>query len=256
MKFLFWLTLLVAIIAWASFAVIYSKPAATVLKQFVSPGPLSPKHAYLADSCSSCHESTVGVTVTKCSTCHAADEALLGRQPTAFHASVAECATCHVEHQRTSIRPLTLDHALLARIGARQLESAAPQDKESSTTLHSLQTWLRPQSPTDMDLASAAQTLDCAGCHDRQEPHFKRFGSDCAQCHGTETWTVPGYQHPSPRSKECVQCHQAPPSHAMGHFSMVSQKKAGKEASVDRCFECHLTTSWNDIAGVGFYKHH
>jgi len=66
-----------------------------------------------------------------------------------------------------------------------------------------------------------------------------------------------GYQHPSSRSKECVQCHQPPPSHFMEHFSMISQKIAGKEhASVDQCFECHNTTGWNDIVDVGFYKHH
>ncbi len=38
---------------------------------------------------------------------------------------------------------------------------------------------------------------------------------------------------------------------------MVSRKFAGKEnAQVDECFECHNMTSWNDIVGVGFYKHH
>ncbi len=25
---------------------------------------------------------------------------------------------------------------------------------------------------------------------------------------------------------------------------------------VDQCYRCHQTTSWNDIKGVGFYKHH
>ena len=50
------------------------------------------------------------MTVTKCTVCHANAERLLGRQPTAFHASVQECATCHVEHQRASIRPRVMDH--------------------------------------------------------------------------------------------------------------------------------------------------
>ena len=72
-----------------------------------------------------------------------------------------------------------------------------------------------------------------------------------------ETWTVAGYQHPSSRSTECVQCHQAPPSHFMGHFSMMDQKIARQEhARVDQCFECHNTTSWNDIVGIGFFKVH
>jgi hypothetical protein len=43
----------------------------------------------------------------------------------------------------------------------------------------------------------------------------------------------------------------------MGHFHMVSMKVAGKpHARVDQCYLCHETTAWNDIKGVGWYKHH
>ncbi|MBI3736827.1 hypothetical protein HY256_09975 [Candidatus Sumerlaeota bacterium] len=54
-----------------------------------------------------------------------------------------------------------------------------------------------------------------------------------------------------------MQCHQAPPSHYMMHFEMVSMKVAGQEhAEVSQCYLCHQTTAWNDIRGVGWYKHH
>ena len=150
-----------------------------------------------------------------------------------------------------------MDHVELARLGARTLQRASRTDADSAETLKSLETWLRVKSPGQFDESSAREALNCAACHDRKDRHFKRFGSDCAQCHALETWTVRGYQHPSSRSKECVQCHLAPPSHFMEHFSMVSQKFAHQEnARVDQCFECHNTTSWNDIVGVGFYKHH
>ncbi len=238
-------------------ALLHSTPVQVAVQRAVSPGELSSRHAYLADRCDSCHEPTVGVTVATCTACHATSERLLGRQPTAFHASVSECATCHVEHQRMSVRPLVMDHVKLARVGARSLERASRTDPDSAATLESLETWLEVRRPDQLDESSAREALNCAGCHDRRDPHFKHFGSDCAQCHTLETWIVVGYQHPSSRSKDCVQCHQAPPSHFMGHFSMVSRKFAGKEhARVDQCFECHNTTSWNDIVGVGFYKHH
>ena len=149
-----------------------------------------------------------------------------------------------------------MDHVELARIGARTLARASRSDSESADTIESLETWLRIRDDR-FDARTAREALNCAGCHDRQEPHFKRFGTDCAQCHGLESWSVTGYQHPSSRSKTCVQCHQAPPSHFMEHFAMVSQKFARKEhARVDQCFECHNTTAWNDIVDVGFYKHH
>ena len=251
------IALVIVGVAAATYALLHFTPAQVVAQAAVRPGVLSPKHAYLADQCTSCHEPTVGVTVTNCTACHANSERLLGRQPTEFHASVSECAACHVEHQRMGVRPLVMDHVELARIGARTLERASRTDADSAATLKSLDTWLSVQSPEQFDATSARESLNCAGCHDRRDPHFKHFGSDCAQCHVFETWKVSGYKHPSPRSKECVQCHQAPPSHSMGHFSMISQKIAGKEhARVDQCFECHNTTGWNDIVDVGFYKHH
>jgi hypothetical protein len=199
----------------------------------------------------------VGVTVAKCTACHANAERLLGRQPTAFHASIPECSACHIEHQQAGIRPRVMDHLELARVGVRTLKRASRGDADSAATLKSLEMWLRIRRPDDFDTRSARESLNCAGCHDRRDPHFKRFGSDCAQCHTLESWSVPGYQHPSSESKTCVQCHQPPPSHFMEHFSMISQRVAGKEhARVDQCFECHNTTSWNDIVDVGFYKHH
>ena len=252
-----WLALVVALASAAWLAMAHFEPASLAVQHFVRPGPLSPRHAYLGDRCASCHEPTVGVTVANCTACHANAERLLGRQPTAFHASIRECAACHVEHQPTNVRPLVMDHVELAKVGARTLARASPGDADSEATLKSLETWLRIRSPDQLGASTVREALNCAGCHDRRDPHFKRFGSDCAQCHALESWIVPAYQHPSSRSKECVQCHQPPPSHLMGHFSMVSQRFAEKEhASVDQCFECHNTTSWNDIVDVGFYKHH
>ncbi len=256
-SFALWCVLIVAGITGGVFALTNVEPASAAAKKFVSPGPLSPRHAYLDNQCRACHEPAVGVTVAKCTACHANAELLLGRQPTAFHASVQECSACHVEHQTANVRPIVMDHVALATIGARALERASGTDAESEATLRSLETWLHIRRPTQLDASTAREALNCAGCHDRKDPHFKRFGSDCAQCHALESWSVAGYQHPSSGSKQCVQCHQPPPSHLMGHFAMISQQVAGKAgARVDQCFECHNTTSWNDIVGVGFYKHH
>ncbi len=258
---LLWLVLIAAVVTAAIFLVPKSEPASVALQQFVSPGPLSPRHAYLGEQCTACHEPTVGVTVAKCTACHANAEKLLGRQPTAFHASIQECSACHVEHQGANIRPQVMDHVELAKIGARTLARAASgastMDAESDATLKSLKTWLSIRSPNQFDAIRARESLNCAGCHDSQDPHLQRFGSDCAQCHAFNSWTIASFQHPSSSSKECVQCHRPPPSHFMEHFSMVSQKFAGKQAArVEQCFECHNTTGWNDIVNVGYYKHH
>lgn len=252
-----WTALVTAASTATGFAIVHFDVSPSMFRRFVTPGPLSLGHAYLADRCETCHEPSAGVTVTKCTVCHAASKQVLGRQPTAFHASVKECAGCHVEHRSPNVRPLRFDHTELARIGARTLARLAGAEGDSGATWRSLKAWLRIDRPGAFDDRSAREALNCAGCHDRRDPHFKRFGTDCAQCHFFQSWTIPGYQHPSPRSRECVQCHRAPPSHFMGHFAMVSQRAARKEhARVEDCFECHNTTAWNDIVDVGFYKHH
>ena len=267
-SFALWLTLIVAVVAAASLAVARFEPASTALKQFIRPGALSSGHAYLGDRCASCHTSTVGVAVAKCTACHANDERLLGRQPTAFHASIQECTACHVEHQGpgTSIRPIAMDHVELATVGARTLARASRTDDASAATLTSLETWLRIKVPRQLDANSAGEALNCVGCHSTKDRHVGLLGKDCAQCHVTTQWTIPEFRHPSVRSTNCAQCHQAPPSHYMMHFDMISKKIAGQEdarvagccgaARVNQCYRCHQTTSWNDIRGVGYYKHH
>ena len=69
-----WLALILALGIAAVLAVVHFEPASSALKRSVRPGPLAPGHAYLGDRCSSCHESNVGVTVARCTACHASDE--------------------------------------------------------------------------------------------------------------------------------------------------------------------------------------
>ena len=231
---------------------------ATTWQQQASPGALSASHAFLTNRCTSCHTAVAGVEPVTCIACHANNTVLLQRQPTAFHATIGTCSTCHVEHRGTTVRPVTMDHIVLATIG---LETVRRNTENPSN--RRLMVWVRQHEssgttdPTHPNVTSTEAALNCATCHSTRDRHQKLFGNDCASCHGTASWTIADYQHPSPRSTDCVQCHQAPPSHYMMHFQMVSQAVARvPDARVDQCFRCHQTTSWNDIKGVGWYKHH
>jgi hypothetical protein len=139
-----------------------------------------------------------------------------------------------------------MDHDALIAIGrARRLEQSGPPPHTQ------LLSSLLNKSPAD------SEKLDCFSCHSNRSPHRDLFGQECAACHTTATWRIAGFKHPSPSSTECAQCHQAPPSHYMGHFHMVSKMVARQEhARVDQCYLCHQTDAWNDIRGVGWYKHH
>lgn len=238
-----------------------------------SPGPLSASHASLENRCTACHTAVKGVEAVNCVACHANNEALLQRQPTAFHAHIRTCSQCHLEHQGRHRRPTKMDHRALARFGLRELSKDTVDSERQRVRGHVLG-WIKQYRPGQgpkpepghSTITPEEMTLDCASCHVNQDRHKKLFGQDCAQCHATAQWTIAAFQHPSPRSTECAQCHQAPPSHYMMHFDMVDKKVAAKanspanpccaDVQVTQCHRCHQTNAWNDIKGVGWYKHH
>lgn len=206
--------------------------SATAWQRMAEPGPLSRAHASLEHNCASCHTPIKGVEARSCIPCHANNRSLLERQPTAFHANINSCVECHREHENEP-RPTRMDHAALVRIESKRRGEKGPAQP----------------------LTEAA--LNCSACHSSEDRHRGLFGTDCMQCHATTTWTIPQFRHPSPTSTSCAQCHQAPPSHYMEHFQMVSMTVARQEhAQVSQCYLCHQTNNWNDIKGTGWYKHH
>jgi len=236
----------------------------TAWQRMAVPGALSGAHAFLEHNCAACHTAVKGVEASNCIVCHASNASLLQRQPTAFHADVGSCVECHAEHRGVNRRPTAMEHNALTKIGLRQLADAdkggrAPGSGLREQLLH----WIKEQERAEHGSASALSftpeetVLRCETCHANEDRHFTLFGKDCAACHGTAKWTIAEFRHPSPRSLDCAQCHQAPPSHYMEHFRMISMRIAGKpHAQVNQCYLCHQTTAWNDIKGVGWYKHH
>jgi len=232
-------------------------------QRMANPGTLSEAHAFLDHNCSACHTPLKGAEATNCIVCHANDDDILQRQPTAFHADVGNCQACHSEHRGRHAEMTKMDHSALATIGRKQLQESASTDSEAAALL----AWIKKSGPggarpphsdfVHPDLTTNERMLNCATCHQSDDRHFALFGNDCSSCHESTRWTLPEFRHPSASSKDCAQCHQAPPSHYMMHFKMISAKVAGKpHAKVSECYTCHQTTSWPDIKGVGWYKHH
>jgi protein-arginine kinase activator protein McsA len=238
----------------AATAILYRSGSASVpgWQSAFLPGPLSPQHAFLNDTCETCHTPTRGVEAATCITCHATAAANLARQSTAFHANVQDCRGCHTEHAGAA-RPIRMDHGALLRIGLQSTGARQSPSSVSRQILDDLATYLG----TPASATAEKNSLNCASCHSNQDPHRQLFGRECAECHATSSWQIASFLHPSPASRECAQCHQAPPSHYMEHFRMVSMTVAGQmHAQVNQCYLCHKTNSFNDIKGVGWYKHH
>jgi hypothetical protein len=225
-------------------------PAVPGWIEAVAPGPLSARHAFLSARCETCHTPGKGVEASACISCHATAAVALGKQSTAFHATSGECRGCHLEHAG-GVRPIRMDHASLLRSAALQKGAGARTVTDQMAA--DIREFLRLARSDEREKAS----LDCAGCHSNREPHRGLFGTECAGCHGLNSWKIARFLHPSPTSKDCAQCHQAPPSHYMGHFIMMDRMITGQmHATVDQCFLCHRTDSFNDIRGIGWLKHH
>jgi hypothetical protein len=239
-------------------------------QRHASPGVLSRAHTDLQDNCAACHTPVGGPADAKCIGCHANNTALLQRQPTAFHAEIGSCAQCHIEHRGADASLMGMDHGALSRAGLRRVDEIVGKNKMDMR--NDLLRWVnanvsRTSRISRYPAVSPLEAiLNCSSCHATKDTHSGLFGTECASCHGTAKWAIDQFRHPSANSFDCAQCHQAPPSHYMMHFEMVSKKIAGQSdaqvaqccgvAQVSQCYRCHQTTSWNDIKGVGWYKHH
>jgi hypothetical protein len=216
----------------------------------VNPGPLSSKHEFIAERCETCHIPHEGVEAGRCVACHATAP-FQAKQSTAFHLTIRDCRGCHIEHEGGT-RPTRMDHAVLAAVGFAQ----AFQGDARRTPAEPWSELLADLGLGEDHRRDVAH-LGCPACHSNRDPHRGLFGGGCAACHGVNSWAIADYRHPSPNSTDCAQCHQAPPSHYMEHFHMVSQMVAKQEhAQVEQCYLCHTTDSWNNIKGVGWYEHH
>ncbi len=265
-----YLALVILSVAAATLTLLHFKRAQVIVELAIRPGELSQSHAFLGNNCAACHTPVKGVEAKNCIVCHANERALLQRQPTAFHAEIGSCVTCHTEHQGHVARITQMDHAALTQIALKHAKHDAKADGAHAVQAKQLKQWLADRKGggdfQNTQLKPEERLLDCATCHQTKDRHFGLFGTDCAQCHNTAKWTIAAFRHPPASSQSCAQCHQAPPSHYMEHFNMISKPVAQQEdwrvaeccgpVRVDQCYRCHQTTSWNDIKGVGFYKHH
>ena len=146
-------------------------------QQMTLPGKLSGAHAFLETNCSECHTAVTGVKDSTCISCHANDESLLQRQPTAFHVSIENCVACHGEHQGREVTTTMMDHELLAQISLNLLtedESEDPDNREQGRRLFEYIKSLNGTQLSDVTgstLSPLESVLNCSACHSNEDPH-------------------------------------------------------------------------------------
>ena len=223
----------------------------------VSPGPLLPGHAALADDCFACHAPLRGATTERCIACHAVPDIGLratkglpiqaaqagraARLTISFHQQLAEqdCMACHGDHAAPRLNKghrKSFSHAAL-RLPTRE---------------------------------------GCAACHVAPaNAVHKSLSAGCVQCHKTDAWKPAGFDHaalPQAELARCESCHKAPTDtlhrQINGRCAQCHAPKAWKPATfehdklfrLDRdhqasCATCHLGDDYSQYTCYGCHEH-
>jgi hypothetical protein len=196
--------------------------------------PLKDKHAQVP--CVGCHfGNRYKGTPKQCVSCHAPDDIHRGERG-------PRCGDCHAT---TGWKTAKFDHA-----------------KETGFALEGVHARIDCQDCHRTGNFKEKVPKDCFGCHQGQDSHAGRFGTDCAQCHGNEKWKPAPFDHARDGhwelagrhiKVECHACHTAPvASQKLSHdcischrASDVHEGKLGQQ-----CDQCHTVDGWH--AGVAF----
>ncbi len=198
--------------------------------------PLLGKHKSPAPlKCTACHKGDLvkDKLPMDCFSCHEKDDKHKGQEG-------KKCETCHgaeswnkttFDHQRMSKYPLLGRHFLVAckKCHLTPLFKDAPKE--------------------------------CMGCHEKDDVHKRRLGTECQVCHSTRSWETWDFDHnktdfklDGPHKKsanKCYSCHSKPMdkkvvlSSSCGSCHDRDDVHNGNFG--DRCDRCHDGNTWKDI---------
>ncbi len=196
--------------------------------------PLLGKHAKA--KCVSCHKGDLykDKLSTVCFSCHEKDDKHKGQEG-------KKCETCHVEetwtkadkfnHQRMSVFPLLGRHALVTCKKCH----AGPTFKDASK--------------------------ECFGCHEKDDVHKRKLGTECQTCHSTRAWQAWDFDHNKTGFKldgahkkianKCYYCHKKPMSKKVVQSpacgSCHDRDDVHNGSFGDRCDRCHDGDNWKQV---------
>lgn len=185
--------------------------------------------------CSSCHKGDLykDKLAMDCFSCHEKDDRHKTQEG-------KKCETCHLEdswiktkfdHQRMSKYPLLGRHALVTCKKCH----AAPTFKDASK--------------------------ECIGCHDKDDTHKRKLGTECQTCHSTRSWQAWDFDHNKTNFRldgahkkvaaKCYDCHKKPmvkkvllPA-ACGTCHDRDDVHNGNFG--ERCDRCHDGDTWKQV---------
>jgi hypothetical protein len=204
-------------------------------------------------NCSSCHAPPWGgeTMANRCLNCHTDVRKQIDRSGP-LHGQLAngmECRKCHTEHRGS--------HSEMTNLASFDHDCAAFKLTGKHRTVNC------KSCHTGSAYKGTPQT--CESCHTHAQPKShkeKKFGTNCAQCHGTSTWAVSttslvGFDHDRTGLKltgkhstvSCASCHvnnvfKGTPKTCVSCHAEPPVPKVHKARYGMSCAQCHSTLSW------------
>lgn len=192
--------------------------------------PLSGKHSGLA--CNQCHSGALKDTLPRdCASCHRADDVH-------HDSSMALCGTCHNTNNWQATSRFDHDLSQFPLIGMHRIVPCHSCHIGNQFTL---------------------AENDCHSCHRQDDKHEGGLGTDCAQCHTPNAWTLWQFDHGKQtdftltgkhKGVECAACH-GPGSDPSDTPQMCGgchrQQDIHNGEFGPRCDRCHTTTNFFEL---------
>lgn len=221
---------------------------AGILESLVMPGPVTSSHAEFEETCEKCHSTfQKGRQDDLCLLCHEDIDADISRTR-GFHGAIPNIATiqckhCHTEHQGRDADIVRLDVEIFDH-DMTEFPLVGAHLKTACTACHVSGKKYR-EAPSQ-----------CSTCHEADEPHKGRLGTNCGACHDESDWHHVEFNHDETdfplqgkhRETECDLCHanerykDTPSSCVSCHG--LDDVHLGRHG--DQCDKCHSPADWKE----------
>jgi len=219
------------------------------MEGLVMPGALIKKHAKFEKKCENCHSGFERIEQdTQCMECHKAVAEDI-EKTRGFHGKIPdvekrECRSCHSDHLGRDADIVQLDTDLFDH-NKTEFKLAGAHISSDCTDCHK-----------KADVYRMPERV-CDDCHEADEPHKKRMGKQCENCHTEGAWLPAYFDHSKTgfqlknehREVSCYNCHvnerydNTPQScYFCHHLDDVHKNDRGV-----RCHDCHTDERWSQV---------
>ena len=219
------------------------------MERLVMPGDVIKKHSRVEKKCDKCHEAFDRTKQSKqCNECHKEIKKDIKKKK-GFHGKIKniktrECRTCHTEHKGRNADIIQLDSEIFDHSKTEFKLGGAHRSAECSGCHKKKGLYRQPERV-------------CKDCHQKDEPHKKRMGGKCENCHIEGAWLPARFDHSKTKFKlknthrdvACNNCHvnerydDTPRNCYFCHY-LDDVHKSDRGI---RCQDCHQDERWTKL---------